>query len=102
LQLNSWGHSPYVTSSLTRGWVFPLWICFAFVKRSYRTYGIGLHGYAECFSSRESVSLIKVLIWIEEPLMGFEMCLWEQSPHLYVNLAAVYWTHSVASKCHLH
>jgi hypothetical protein len=30
------------------------------------------------FSSREAVSSIKVMIWNEEPLMGFEMCLWEK------------------------
>jgi hypothetical protein len=36
---NSCGHSPYVTSSLTRGWVCVLWICLAFVKCMYRTSG---------------------------------------------------------------
>jgi hypothetical protein len=39
-QLNPCGHSPYVTSSLTRGRVCVLWIGFAFVKCSYRTYGM--------------------------------------------------------------
>jgi hypothetical protein len=29
-QLNPYGHSPYVTTSLTRGWVCLLWICLAF------------------------------------------------------------------------
>jgi hypothetical protein len=29
-QLNSCGNSPYVTSSLTRGWACLLWICLAF------------------------------------------------------------------------
>jgi hypothetical protein len=38
-------------------------------------YSIGLHGYGECFSSREVVCPIKVIIWKEEPLRGFEMCL---------------------------
>jgi hypothetical protein len=33
-QLNPCGHSPYVTLSLTRGWVCLLWICFAFYKCS--------------------------------------------------------------------
>jgi hypothetical protein len=33
LQLNLCGHSPYVTFSLTRGWVCLLWIGFVFVKR---------------------------------------------------------------------
>jgi hypothetical protein len=28
-QLNPCGHSPYVTSSLTKRWVCPLWICLA-------------------------------------------------------------------------
>jgi hypothetical protein len=32
LQLNPCGNSPYVTSSLMRGWVCLLWICLAFVK----------------------------------------------------------------------
>jgi hypothetical protein len=40
LQLNPCGHSPYVTSSLTRKWVCLLWICFAFVKCTYRTYSM--------------------------------------------------------------
>jgi hypothetical protein len=35
------------------------------------------------FSSREAVSPIKVTISIEEPLMGFEMCFWEQN-HIYM------------------
>jgi hypothetical protein len=70
---------PYVTSSLTRRRVCLLWIGFAFVKFTYHTYSIGLHGYGECLSSREAVSPIKVIIWNEEPLMEFEICLWEQS-----------------------
>jgi hypothetical protein len=36
------------------------------------------------FSSQELVSPIKVIVWNEEPLMGFEMCFSEES------LAAVY------------
>jgi hypothetical protein len=40
LQLNPCGHSPYVTSSLTRGRVCLLWIGFAFVKCTYRTYSM--------------------------------------------------------------
>jgi hypothetical protein len=31
-QVNPCGHSPYVTSSLTRRWVCLLWICLAFCK----------------------------------------------------------------------
>jgi hypothetical protein len=46
--LNPRGHSSYVTSSLTRGWICLLWIGFAFVKCAYRTHSIGLHGYGEC------------------------------------------------------
>jgi hypothetical protein len=46
--LNPCSHSPYVTSSLTRGWVCLLWICFAFVKCTYRTYSICLHENVEC------------------------------------------------------
>jgi hypothetical protein len=38
LQLNFSGYSPYVISFLTRGWVCLLWILFAFVKCTYRTY----------------------------------------------------------------
>jgi hypothetical protein len=38
--LNPCGHSPYVTSSVTRGWVGLLWICLAFVKGTYRTYSM--------------------------------------------------------------
>jgi hypothetical protein len=40
LQLNLCGHSPYVTSSLIRGWVYLLLIGFAFVKCTYRTYSL--------------------------------------------------------------
>jgi hypothetical protein len=40
LQLNPCGHSPYVTSSLTRGWVCLSWIGFAFVKCTFRTYSM--------------------------------------------------------------
>jgi hypothetical protein len=47
-QLNPCGHSPYITFSLTWGWVCLLWISFTFVKCTYRTYSIGLHGYGEC------------------------------------------------------
>jgi hypothetical protein len=41
--LFSWtlcGNSPYVTSSLMRRWVCLLWIGFAFVKCTYRTYSM--------------------------------------------------------------
>jgi hypothetical protein len=40
LQLNGSSHSPYVTSSLTRGWVCLLSIYFTFVKWMYRTYSM--------------------------------------------------------------
>jgi hypothetical protein len=43
-----YSHSPHESSSLIRGWVCFLWIGFAFVKCTYRTYSIGLHGYREC------------------------------------------------------
>jgi hypothetical protein len=33
-------HNSYVTSSLTRGCVCLLWMCFAFVKCTYRTFNI--------------------------------------------------------------
>jgi hypothetical protein len=36
--LNLSSHSPYVTSSLTRRWIFLLWIGFAFVKCMYITH----------------------------------------------------------------
>jgi hypothetical protein len=39
-KLNTCGHTPYVTSSLTRGWVCVLWVGFAFVKCTYRTFSI--------------------------------------------------------------
>jgi hypothetical protein len=39
-QLNPWGNSPYLTSSLTIGWACPLWIWLAFVKCTYRTYSL--------------------------------------------------------------
>jgi hypothetical protein len=42
LQLNPCSHSPYVTSSLMRGWVCLLWISFAFVKCPYCTYSMQL------------------------------------------------------------
>jgi hypothetical protein len=79
LQLNPFGHSPYVTSSLTRRWVCLLWIGFPFVKCTYRTYSIGLTWLWGMSSSREAASPIKVIIWNYEPLMGFETCLWEHS-----------------------
>jgi hypothetical protein len=41
------------------------------------------------FSSQVAVSPIKVIVWNEEPLMGFEMSL-RVKPHLYVRLIAVY------------
>jgi hypothetical protein len=44
------------------------------VKCTYRTYSIGLHGYGNALSFQEVLSPIKVIIWNEEPLMGFEMC----------------------------
>jgi hypothetical protein len=53
------------------------------------------------FPSWEAVSSIEVLIWNEEPLMGFQMCLSEQN-HIYMRLAAVYWANSAVSKWHLH
>jgi hypothetical protein len=34
---DTYGHSPYVTSSVTRGWGCLLWIFLAFVKGTYRT-----------------------------------------------------------------
>jgi hypothetical protein len=37
LQPNPCGHRPYVTYSLTRGWICPLWRCLASVKCTYRT-----------------------------------------------------------------
>jgi hypothetical protein len=39
-QLNPWGHSLYVIPSMTQGWVCLLWIHFAFVKCTYRTYSM--------------------------------------------------------------
>jgi hypothetical protein len=39
-QLNPCGHSPNVTSSLTRGCVCLLWIRLTFVKCTYRTYSV--------------------------------------------------------------
>jgi hypothetical protein len=34
------GHSPYVASSLTRRWVYLLWIGFTFLKYTHHTYSI--------------------------------------------------------------
>jgi hypothetical protein len=42
LQLNSCGHSSYVTSSLTSGWVWLLWIVSALVECRHRTYSMSL------------------------------------------------------------
>jgi hypothetical protein len=79
-QLSPCNHSPYATSSLTTGWVCLTWTGFALVKCMYRTCGISLHGYGEChFLPGSGQSEKKVIIWNKEPLMGFEMCLWEQS-----------------------
>jgi hypothetical protein len=42
------------------------------------------------FSSQEEDTLIKVVSWNEEHLMGFEICLLRSESHLYVSLAGVY------------
>jgi hypothetical protein len=39
-QLSPCSHNPYVTSSLTKGWVCLLWIDFVFFKCTYRTYNM--------------------------------------------------------------
>jgi hypothetical protein len=83
LHLNPCGHSPYVMSTLTRGWVCLFWIGFAFVKSTYRIYSIDLRGYGKCLCFPRKVSPIKVIIWNKEPLMGIGTCLWELS-HIYV------------------
>jgi hypothetical protein len=44
-----------------------------FVRRTYRTYSIGLHGMGNAFSSRETVGPIRVIIWNEKAPVGFEM-----------------------------
>jgi hypothetical protein len=41
-ELNPCGHSPYSTSSLTRGWVCLLWTGLAYVKCTYLTYSMSL------------------------------------------------------------
>jgi hypothetical protein len=41
-------NSPHVTSFLTGGWIYHLWIGFAFAKCTYRTYFIRLRGYGKC------------------------------------------------------
>jgi hypothetical protein len=43
LQLNPYGHSPYVTSSLTRRWGCLLWICLAGLSSSVRIALIAFH-----------------------------------------------------------
>jgi hypothetical protein len=40
LGAKSLSHSPYVTSSLLRGWVYLLWIGFTFIKCAYCTYSM--------------------------------------------------------------
>jgi hypothetical protein len=45
LHLNPYGHSPCVTSSLTRRWACLLWICLAFVKCTCRTYSMLLKNF---------------------------------------------------------
>jgi hypothetical protein len=86
LQLNPWGHSPYVATSLTRRWVCLLGICLPFAKCTYRTCSMIIEN---AFSSREAVSPIKVIIWNEESLLGVEMCLWEQS-HVYMQVLQLF------------
>jgi hypothetical protein len=58
--------------------------------------------HSSAFSSWEAVSPIKVIIWNDELLMGFERCLLRAELHLYESLSAVYRAYSTASKCHLH
>jgi hypothetical protein len=98
LQLNPWGHSLYVTASLTRRWVCLLWICFAFVKSTDPTYSICLHVYGEClfFSGSGQSDKTDNLEW--RTSHGLSDVSLRAEPHSYVSLAAVYWTHSASSK----
>jgi hypothetical protein len=101
-QLNPCTHSPYVTSSLMRGWVCLLWIGFTFVKFMDHTYSIGLHGYGEWLfflGSGRSDKSDNLEQWTSHGV--WDVCLRAQ-PQLCVSFAAVYWPHSTASKCHLH
>jgi hypothetical protein len=85
LQLNTCGYNPYVTSSLRRGWVCLLWIRFAFVRCTYRTYCIGLQfGYGESGQFDKSDNLERRAshgVW--------EMSL-RAEPHLYVSPLRIY------------
>jgi hypothetical protein len=102
LQLNPCGHRPYVTYSLTRGWVCLLWICFAFVKCTYRTCNIGLHGYGESLFFPGSGQSDKSDNFEWRTSHQFSGVSLRAEPHLYVSAAAVYRAHSPVSKCHLH
>jgi hypothetical protein len=99
---NPCGHSPYVTSFPTRGWVCLLWTGFALVKCTYRTYSIDLHGYGECLSFSGSNQPDRSDNWEWRT----SHWVWDVSlragARIYVRLSAVYWNHSSSSKCHLH
>jgi hypothetical protein len=61
--------------------------CGVYWNKMMQVYMVMGNAFSHCksssaFSSWEAVSPIKVIIWNEEPLMGFDMCLWEQS-HIY-------------------
>jgi hypothetical protein len=54
--LNPWGHCPYVTCSLVRGWVCLLWIGFSFVKCMYCTCSMLLKSFSLWAVCKSSVS----------------------------------------------
>jgi hypothetical protein len=95
LQLNPCGHSPYVTSFMTRGWVCFLWISFAFVKCKYRTYSMLMTSFLKHYIQvlcqpklcRADHTIVLVLCYndvfkVMLPTVSGPACLWCQVPTL--------------------
>jgi hypothetical protein len=99
LQLNHFGNSPYVTSSLTGEYVCVLWISFAFVKCTNRT--LYLRSTWLCgmpfFPGIDRPDESDNLEWRTSNMIR-DLSL-RAGPNLY---AADYWAHSAASKFHFH
>jgi hypothetical protein len=73
---------PISSSWCQAPWGPLLWIGLTFVKCTYCTWLWGM----PFLPWKRSV---KVIIWNEEPLMGFEMCPWEQS-HIYMQVLQLF------------
>jgi hypothetical protein len=101
LQLYRCGHSSYVTYLWREGEFF-LMNMLALYEVYIFTYSIGLHGYGECLSFQRSGQSDKSDNFDWRTSHEARDVSLRAGPHLYVSLAAVYWTHRADPKCHLH